>query len=100
MLGFFEEPVEHSPTILGAHAAGDLLVVDLSCFHPGPGKSKAYSAAEAILSASLQRDFGPRLTIVNDLNKQLPLRRGGVVRLSPYPQQNVPLSSTVESERN
>jgi hypothetical protein len=73
-LGFFAEPVDHFPTILRARAAGDLLVVDLSCFHPGPGKSKAYSAAEAILSTSLQRDFGARLNIVDDLNKQLPVR--------------------------
>ena len=74
-LVYFAEPAEHFPTTLGARVVGDSIVVDLVCFHPGPGKSKAFSVARMLLDASLRDQFGTRLSIVNDLNKSIPLDR-------------------------
>jgi hypothetical protein len=73
-LVYFAEPVEHFPTTLGARVVDDNIVVDLACFHPGPGRSKAFAAVRKVLDASLSDQFGSRLSIVNDSTKAIPLR--------------------------
>jgi hypothetical protein len=72
-LVYFEEPVGHFPTTLGARVVGDSIVVDLVCFHPGPGESKPFSAAKVSLSDSLRVEFGGRLTMLQNYRDRIPL---------------------------
>ena len=72
---YFAEPVEHFPTVLGAWVVDDSIVVNLECFHPGPGRSKAFSAARSTLDTALKDQFGTRLSVVNEPSKAIPVGR-------------------------
>lgn len=74
-LAYFSEPVEHFPTALGARTVGELVVIDLACFHPGAGEAKRYSLARAKLAASLGEQFGSRVTIAYKPQDQIPLEQ-------------------------
>jgi hypothetical protein len=65
-LAYFQEPIEYFPTASGVRTVNELLVVDLSCFHPGSGEAKAFSAARRTLDDLLSREFGVRVKVVQN----------------------------------
>jgi hypothetical protein len=70
---FYVEPVPHFPTTLGARMVNDMAVVDLSCFHPGAAKPPAFQSAESLLTTTLSREFGTRLTMP-DRSHMVPMK--------------------------
>ena len=60
---YFAEPVPHFPIELGARMVGDTAVLDLNCFHPGPGKTPLFKSLEAELTPAMDRQFGTRVTM-------------------------------------
>jgi hypothetical protein len=42
---------------------GESAIVDLGCFHPGPGKWPVFEKVESRLTLALTDEFGTRLTM-------------------------------------
>ena len=82
-LVYYREPVEHFPVFLGARLADADIVVDLSCFHPGPPSSAptVFKTADALLSKELPKIFGERLDVYPEPH-------------IPFPDQKAPNHST------
>jgi hypothetical protein len=74
-LAYFEEPVKSFRTTLAARSAGDYLVIDLGCFHPGRCESTTFSVTKTLLEQSLQREFGDHWRLVTDGAERIPVTR-------------------------
>lgn len=75
-LVYFEEPVKNFRTILGARSAGEYLVIDLACLHPGGGaETTSYSVTKRLLESSLKAEFGQSWRLVTEGADWIPVTR-------------------------
>jgi hypothetical protein len=61
-IAYCVEGVEHFPIFLGARTAGNVVVIDLSQFHPGGGELEKYKSLKARLLATLDEKFPGQVT--------------------------------------
>ena len=62
-VAYYKTSVGHFPVILGARVIDPDVVIDLSCFHPGPQSSapEMFKTIDKVLSRELTKAFGERL---------------------------------------
>jgi hypothetical protein len=60
-LRYYLEPIPHFPVSLGVRIVKEDAVIDLSCFHPGVGKTSKFKEVESRLTLALSNEFGVRL---------------------------------------
>ena len=61
-IAYYVEGVEHFPILLGVRAVGNVVVIDLSQFHPGAGELEKYKSLKARLFATLSENFPGQVT--------------------------------------
>jgi hypothetical protein len=75
-LAYFEEPVKDFRTILGARSAGEYLVIDLACLHPGGGvESTSFTVTKRVLESALAAEFGQNWRLVTEKADWIPTTR-------------------------
>ena len=62
-IAYYTDPNNQFRVSLGARMVKTSAVIDLSCFHPGPGTSPLFKKVDLSLTDTLTHEFGARLTI-------------------------------------
>ena len=70
-IAYYTEPNNPFSVSLGARMVKTSAVIDLSCFHPGPGTSPLFKKVDLSLTETLTHEFGARLT-TPDFHHQVP----------------------------
>ncbi len=71
VLAYYTQPNTPFSISLGARMVNTSAVIDLSCFHPGPGTSPLFKRLDSSLTETLRHQFGERLTMP-DVSHKVP----------------------------